>query len=163
MGYFDLAIIETLNGGDLQLVGRDLAIVEGNENQFYLSMFGGNVEQDTENSTPGNAKDYWANNLLFPSEASMQFNSKTERILNTTELTSVGRLKIENAIKQDLKFSSDFGAEVSINVSIPETNKVIVELKATLGGVEKRVATITYVKKSNGDFFAMDFNNDFFI
>lgn len=161
--YFDLAIVETLNGGDLQLIGHDLAVVNGNENQFYLMMFGGQVEQNTEDAVPGNAKDYWANNLLFPSDKALQFNSNTERTLNTTPLTSAGRLKIENAIKEDLKYSVDFGVTVKVTVTIPATNKVTVEVRGTLGSGEKRVMIITYAKKSNGDFFALDFNNDFFI
>ena len=40
---FDLAIIETLNGGDLQKVGNDIGVIYGNENQGYLGMFGGNI------------------------------------------------------------------------------------------------------------------------
>lgn len=163
MPIFDLAIVETLNGGDLQKVGNDLAVVYGHENQFYLMMFGGNVAVNTENAIPGDAKDYWANNLLFPSDQARQFNSNTERILNTTPLTSAGRLKIENAIKQDLKFSTDLGVVVTVTVTIPATNKVTVEIKGVFSGGEKRIMVITYAKKSNGDFFALDFNNDFFV
>jgi len=164
MGFFDLAIIETLNGGDLQLLGNDLAVVNGNENQFYLSMFGGNVEQNTEATiTLADSKDFWGNNLLFPSQAALQFNSNTERVLNATELTSTGRIKIENAIKQDLKYLSDLGVTITVSVSIPETNKVTVEIKGVFQTGDEKVAIINFIKKANGDFFAMDFNNDFFI
>ena len=162
---FDLAIIETENGGDLQKVGNDLAVVYGNENQVYLAWFGGNVEQNTEaNVTLADSKDFWGNGLLFPSQAALQFNSNTERILNTTALTSVGRVKIENAIKSDLKFMSDTGITITVVVSIVETNKISVELTAIFPVTgNQKVAIINFIKKAGGDFFAIDFNNDFFI
>lgn len=161
---FDLAIIETLNGGDFQLVGNDLAVVNGNENQGYLAMFGGNVEQNTESIvTLADSKDFWGNTLMFPSQASYQFNSNTERVLNTTPLTSVGRVRIENAIKTDLKYMKDVGVEITVSVSIPETNKVTVDITAVFPTGEQKVAIINFIKKAGGDFFAIDFNNDFFI
>ncbi len=162
--YFDLAIIETLNGGDLQLVGKDLAIVRGNENQFYLAMFGGNIEQNTESvTTLAESEDFWANDLLFPNQAALQFNSNTERTLNTTPLTSSGRIIIENAIKDDLKFLKAIGADITVSVTIPSDNRVTVEITAKFTSGQTGVIIINYKKKANGDFFAMDFNSDFFI
>jgi hypothetical protein len=162
--YFDLAIIETENGGDLQLLGKDLAVVYGNENQMYLAMFGGNVEQDTEAVvTLAESDDFWANSLLFPSDAFLQFNSKVERLLNTTELSSSGRVVIENGVKGDLKFLKSLGAEITVSVTIPATNIVTIQINAVFKNGQKSVTIINYKKKANGDFSALDFNNDFFI
>jgi hypothetical protein len=72
----DLAIIETGNGGDLQLVGNDLAMVNGIENMPYLGMFGGNIEESTVNKVEKlQSFDWWGNNLLMPGNQSIQFNS----------------------------------------------------------------------------------------
>ena len=165
MAYFDLAIIETQNGGDLQMVAGDLAVVNGNENQFYLSMFAGNVEQNTEPTvTLAESFDFWANNLLFPSNAAYQFNSNTERTLNNTPLTSDGRIKIENAIKQDLKYLSDANITITVNVSIPSTNQVTVNITGIFPTGTQKVAVINFIKQAlTGDFSAVDFNNDFFV
>lgn len=164
MPVFDLAIIETLNGGDLQLQGNDLAVVNSNENQIYLAMFGGNTQQNTEQVvTIADSQDYWANALLYPSQQALQFNSNTERVLNTTALTSTGRLKIENAIKADLQFMSNAGIVITVVVSIVSTNKVSVELTATFQTGNQKIAIINFIKTAGGDFFALDFNNDFFI
>jgi hypothetical protein len=49
-------------------------------------------------------------------------------VLNTTPLTSFGRLKIEQAIKNDLKFMSDF-AEVQVQVKIIGPDKIAIGIK----------------------------------
>jgi phage gp46-like protein len=160
----DFAIIETLNGGDLVLKGNDLVVVDGIQNMPYLAMFGGNVEQSTKNKiTEEQSFDWWGNNLLMPSNQSIQFNSITEKVINTTALTSSGRVTIENAIKDDLKFLSDFGAEVSVTVSITATDRIDVNIKITQPAGGSRIIIINFKKKSDGDFYIFDFNDDFYI
>lgn len=98
----DLLIYETGGGGDLIIQGNDLAQVQGYENAPYLSMFGGN--------------DWWGNYLLPPPN---QFSSKTEQILNSTPLSSAGRIIIENAIKSDLSFLNNIqGTTWSLTTTI---------------------------------------------
>ena len=63
---FDLAVIENGNGGDIQVFGNDLAIVNGIENMPYLGMFGGNLEQSTvDNEVTEFSLDWWGNDLLM--------------------------------------------------------------------------------------------------
>lgn len=161
--YFDLAIGESNgNGGDIQYVGNDIAVINGKENQVYLALFGGNVEGDTTsvNSNSG----WWGNNLFHKGRDDRQFNSKTERTLNTTALNSAGRAKIENAIKDDLKFLQDRGADVTVEVTIPSVNTVKMIIRVKYPGGPGRVTIISFGKNSNvdGDFFILDFNEDFF-
>ncbi len=84
---FDLAIIETGNGGDLVINGNDIGIVTDIGNMPYLAMFGGNKEstinQSTTLSQGAQSFDWWGNNLLMPSNQSQQFNSLLENIINT--------------------------------------------------------------------------------
>jgi len=158
---FDVAILESLNGGDLFLLGNDLAVVKGNENQHYLAMFGGNVESNTPSIFTGNERnDYWGNALLWAENETLQFNSNTERVLNTTPLTSAGRLTIENAVKNDLKFLSSV-AEVTVAVTFPNLNTVQINIVAIYKTGEKVVTTFSYVKIGDGDFSYYDFNSDF--
>src|SRR5690606_6946193 len=91
--YFDVAIGEAEgNGGDIKLLGNDLAVIYSHENQVYLALFGGNVEQSTPaQETTETTEDWWGNNLLFGGDAAKQFNSETERALNNTALNSAGR------------------------------------------------------------------------
>ena len=157
----DVAIVETGNGGDLQLIGNDLQMVYGGENNIYLGLFGGNKKEVTKNKVvSAESFDYWGNNLFYPGNQSVQFNSTTENAFQNLALTSAGRILIENAMKSDLKFMSDFG-EVEVSASITATDKIEVLIKwiAPAGG--QRITVINYRKTADGDFYVLDFNNDF--
>jgi len=90
----------------------------------------------------------------------MQFNSLTERTLNTTPLTSAGRPIIENAIKKDLSFLNN----VTVSVVIVSTDRINVTLKIILPSGSTGIATFSLVRNPDtGDFDLNDFNfNDFF-
>lgn len=120
----DLKLIETFDGGDFVLNGRDLVLIDGFQNMPYLGMFGGNVEQSTKEFLPNEQRfDCWMNSLLMFNQPAIQMNSETERILNSTALTSAGRLRIEQAVKDDLDFIKSFGT-VTIAVSIAAVDRV---------------------------------------
>jgi phage gp46-like protein len=164
MPQFDVAIIETLNGGDLQQVGNDLAVVGSIENMIYLAMFGGNIEEVTSPKfVPAQSFDYWGNSLLMPNSPSLQFNSYTEKIINSTPLTSSGRVLIENSIKKDLEFFKESGATVSVSVEIVATDKIRVRITIAIQEQLQNITIINFRKSSDGDFFFPDFNNDFFL
>jgi hypothetical protein len=160
---FDLAIIETGSGGDLQLLGNDLAVVNGIENMAYLGMFGGNLEQSTvDNEVNEFSLDWWGNTLLMKSNPSIQMNSIVERTLNSTPLTSAGRLVIENAIKYDLVFLEKIiGSQIEVSVSIISDDRIDVTLRINFLK-ETRVTVIKFKKQSDGDFSIFDFNQDFY-
>lgn len=161
---FDLAISEKDgNGGDLQQLGNDLAVVNGIENMPYLAMFGGNREASTGTIPIADAQDYWGNNLFMAGDASIQFNSKTERILNSTELTSAGRVIIENAIKDDLQFLEP-QAKITVVVTIEATDRLRVSIRIELSLQPIRMIIINFKKStSDGDFFISDFTDDFLV
>ena len=125
----DLRVIESGNGGELVKNPRDFEIVRSFENMPYLAMFGGNLKASTPSRRLENeqAFDWWGNNLLFDNDSSRQFNSETERVLNSVSLTSSGRVLIEQAVKRDLEFMKPF-AEVSVSVSIPTVDKVVIAI-----------------------------------
>jgi len=125
----DLKMIETGNGGGLVLSGNDLVVIGGLQNMPYLGMFGGNPEQSTNGPKipDQQAFDWWGNNLLYPDQISVQFNSTLERRLKEVALTSSGRIQIEQAIQKDLQFMSDF-AIVGIETSILANNRIDINL-----------------------------------
>lgn len=115
----DLLIYETGNGGDLKLKGNDLAVVDGVENMPYLALFGGNVEGE-----------WWGNELLMPNKPDRHFVSETERTLNTVALTSAGRIKVEQAVLNDLAFLKKAvpGTTVTASVSIAGVDKLVIQV-----------------------------------
>jgi len=126
----DLQIVETGNGGDLVKKTKDLLTIEGFQNMPYLAMFGGNVREDTPTRRIATQQnfDWWGNGLLMPNDQSLQFNSQTERALNTIALTSSGRALIEQAVAADLKFMKAF-AQVAVAVSIVATDKLVIGVR----------------------------------
>lgn len=163
----DIAIIENseTGGGDWQLKGNDLAYVLGIENQVYLGMFGGNVAAVTNNiNPPSELFDYWGNTLFFIDQQAVQFNSITEKTLNTTTLNSRGRTIIQNAIKKDLEFLKT-NADIEVEVYVISDDKIRLELKVKQNNNTK-IKIINFSKFLNpliGDFWFLDFNDDFFV
>lgn len=126
----DLQLIEQGNGGEILKKAKDLSVIEGLQNMPYLALFGGNTEMNSSNKRLVTEQDFsfWGNNLFFPNDQGVQFNSNTERTLNNTALTSAGRAIIEQAVKEDLKFMKDF-CRVAIAVSIVATDKIVIGIQ----------------------------------
>jgi hypothetical protein len=121
----DFQLTELGDGGELIQTSNDVAVIYGFENEVYIALFGGNVAQDTPQKRNALDQDlsFWGNNLLHPNDNSVQFNSKTERALNTIPLTSSGRSLIEQAVKDDLNYLSVVG-KVNVTVSITGVDRL---------------------------------------
>lgn len=128
----DISIYESGDGGELLILNNDLALQESLYSQVYLALFGGNVEQDTKrNFLPTEQRnDYWANALLWSEETSKQFNSQTERTLETLVLNSAGRLSLIRVIESDLSYLSEL-LTYSVDVEFPKLNNIRIIVKFT--------------------------------
>lgn len=127
----DIKLIETGNGGDIKLFGKDLELLQGFGNMIYLAMFGGNPGF----STPSNRVkaqqnfDWWGNSILMPNDPSLQFNSLTEYTLKTVALNSAGRIQIEQAIIKDLGFMRDFATiKVATAITGPDRLRITIQV-----------------------------------
>ncbi|HMI03728.1 MAG TPA: hypothetical protein VK541_14690 [Pedobacter sp.] len=128
----DILLYESGNGGELAIINNDLALAERLYQQAYLCLFGGNVEADTLGNEIATEirQDWWANSLLFGDNKAKQFNSETERALNNNALTSTGRLNIQRAVENDLKYFKNV-AEFVVGVSLLGRDKVEISIKLT--------------------------------
>ena len=157
----DIAVLESGDGGDFMLIGNDLKMVFGIENQPYLAMFGGNKEASTKNEVvEAQSFDWYGNNLIMRGDQSIQMNSEFEKALDNIELTSAGRVRLVDTIKRDLRFMSVYG-KVEITGSIVATDRFDVEILIKQNNGQKQIVVINYRKSSDGDFFLLDFNIDF--
>jgi phage gp46-like protein len=118
-------LISTGDGGDYVITdnNQDLQKVTGFQNMVYLALFGGNIEQSTKTYDVGETRFDWWGNTYFQQTPAAQMNSRTERLLRDSALTSQARLQIEQAVKQDLTFMQEF-AEVGVSVTFPELDRV---------------------------------------
>lgn len=141
----DLLIYETGDGGDLKVLNNDLALTTSLYNQVYLCLFGGNVEASTKGNELNNEKrfDWWGNSLL-----ELNFNSETERIINTVTLNPSGRLKILQAVKNDLK-PIDLVANYNVNVYLESSYrfKIVINLTEKLNKQEKIIQILWDISK----------------
>ena len=87
----DLAIIDTINGGDLIFKSNDIKLINSTLNQAYLALFGG-------------SDDFWGNDYLYEGNKITNYFQKE---LKNVVLNSTGILRLENAAKKDLKYLDD--------------------------------------------------------
>jgi len=142
----DISIFETGSGGDFSLLLGDLATSETLFQNIYLSLFGGNVEVNTTGTEPIDEvrQDYWGNQLFYPNNRSLQFNSNTERTINTVPLNTAGRIEIERAVTEDLVHLSNI-VDTQVSVSIISTDKLRISIGLKQrGGVQERELQILY-------------------
>lgn len=127
----DLALHETGNGGDIEIRGNDVDTTGSIFNLIYMGLFGGNPAASTtgEELETEQRQDWWANGLLFQDEPNIQMNSTLEQVLKEVALNSSGRLKIEEAVKSDLKFLDEI-AEISVETEITDIDKIQITILA---------------------------------
>lgn len=157
----DLLLIEKGDGGDFVRTKHDFRGIDGFQNMVYLALFGGNIQASTptQRLPSQQAFDWWGNNLLMPNDQGIQFNSETERVLMKTPLNSSGRLLIEDAVRNDLKFMKEF-ATVAVAVSIISDNRLVIGVQAQEpDNVEKR--DFIFLWDATNKELDMSMNDDF--
>lgn len=128
--YLDIRLLETDDGGDLKLAGSDLETYRSWQNMIYVGLFGGNVEGYTttdERAEDERAEDWWGNKLLMPDSPELWFNSRTERTLMSTSLSTQGIDRIEKAVISDLSFMDPF-ANVTVEVSLVDADQIRMDI-----------------------------------
>ena len=133
----DFKIKQTNDGGDIDFDGNDLVMIKGFQNMPLLGMFGGNPGHETKEFLENEQRfDWWGNDLLFPNDSSVQFNSETENLLNNISLTSSSRLEIIETVKTDLEFMNDF-ADLTVDVSFVGVDRVEIYIEILEKGNEQ--------------------------
>lgn len=98
----DILLVSTRDGTDGVLQSEDLLLTSGLETAVYIAVCGGN--------------DYWANGLLLSEE---KYNGRTMSVCSSVALNSSGRLKIEQAIKDDLHLlAANEGLDLRVVVQV---------------------------------------------
>lgn len=122
---FDLLLFETGEGADLQLLSDDFVSTDTYEGLIYLALFSGD--------------DFWGNHLYKE-----KYQCKTEKALRENTISSAGRIKIEEAIKNDLNYLKKHiaGVDISVETKIPDINRLHIRI---------RVADLVYIYEYNGD------------
>ncbi|WP_036384066.1 hypothetical protein [Muricauda sp. MAR_2010_75] len=147
----DFNLAENGSGGDITILGNDIAMTETLLQSAYLAMFGGNVESNTSGNELENEQrfDWWGNGLFHSQYPNKQFNSNTERALNQTPVTTSGRIEIERAVEMDLAFLKSV-AEIDVQVGIVSHNSLsILITMLPYGNKQEKILQLLYDNAKN--------------
>ena len=123
----DVLLFQTADGGNIRIErNQDVTLTGGFETDFFLSLFGGNEE---DNGSDNNKKTWWAN--LMEDDPAFKFVSRTQNLLISLPLVSGNLRKIEDAVKIDLKPYVDSGAITELNTSVSITGPRRVKIVIT--------------------------------
>lgn len=128
----DVKLVQTNNDGDIDVVNGVVAMSGGLETAAYLSLFGGNEDDDGRDQ---NSHSWWGNN----GEATEnQYHSKTQYLLDKLPATTGNLLRIQDAVATDLAWltSAKIASSITITVSIPAVNSVNINIIIEADGLE---------------------------
>ena len=123
----DFVLYETFSGGSKFFYDskKDIQTTRSLFTYVYVLIFGGNAEASTTGAETIDAKryDFWGNAAFYENQPDEWFNSKFEWALNNIELSTVGRVKLEQALNDDLSRLKAYGS-LTATVSIAGNNKI---------------------------------------
>lgn len=132
----DVLLFQTTDDGEINVSGGLVEMSGGLDTAAYLSLFGGNEDDDGLEANPAN---WWGNIGEIPER---QYHSRTQNLLQSIPAVTGNLRRIEDAAKQDLSWFVASGAAISLEVvaSMPGLNKIKIEIR--INGDE----TLTFVE-----------------
>lgn len=117
----DVSLFQTNDGGNIEVDGGIVTMGGGLETSAYLSLFGGNEDDDGRADSLFN----WWGNLDEVSPA-RQYHSETQNLLQALPATSGNLRRIEDAANRDLAWFTEgrIASSLDVNASIPGVNKI---------------------------------------
>ena len=132
----DVYMFNTVEGGNIQIENGVTTMSGGLETTAYLSMFGGNEDDDLSSTT---INQWWGNGL--ETDPANTYRSETQHLMTRLPATSSNLLRLEEAAGRDVAWMKDKGLVTSIaaEATIPELNRVMIALDMDVEGEEIRI------------------------
>lgn len=117
----DVKLFQTDDDGNITVENGLVEMSGGLETAAYLSLFGGNEDDDGRADNPAN---WWAN--LDEVDPTRQYHSETQNLLQALPATTGNLRRIEDAAGRDLAWFVDSGvaSSVTVSASIPGVNRI---------------------------------------
>lgn len=117
----DVKLFQTGDGGEIVVDGGIVEMSGGLETAVYLSLFGGNEDDDGRDENPHT---WWGN--LDEIDPARRYRSETQNLLRAIPATSNNLRRIEDAATRDLAWleSSNVTSSVQVEATIPGVNRV---------------------------------------
>lgn len=129
----DVKLFQTDDDGEISVNDGIVEMSGGLETAAYLSMFGGNEDDDGREDNPYN---WWAN--LDETETAKQFRSETQNILQSIPATTGNLLRVEDAVNRDLAWflENNVASSVTVSVGMPAVNRIKITIDIEANGEE---------------------------
>ena len=127
----DYVLYETFDGGSKFFYNKkkDIQTTRSLFTYVYALILGGNVEASTTGAEQPREKrsDFWGNSAFYQNSPEKWLNSSFEKAINTIELSTVGRVKLEQSLNDDLKRLKIYG-NLNATVFISGPNRIIANI-----------------------------------
>lgn len=127
----DVLLFQTNDDGDITVTGGITQLTGGFDTALYLSLFGGNFEDDGAQDSPFT---WWGN--LLENEPEGKYVSRTQNLLRGLPASSGNLRRIEEAARADLQWFLDTGIATNLEVEarIPDYGRVQISGVITASG-----------------------------
>jgi phage gp46-like protein len=122
----DVLLFNTQDGGNINMVNGQPEMTAGFESAIFLSLFGGNFEDD---GLAGNKKTWWGN--LNENDPAFKYISRLQNLyFQGVPLTAANLRRFEQAVLADLEWFKEkkIAGEVLVVGSIPRLNRLGLEI-----------------------------------
>lgn len=129
----DVSLFQTTDDGEITVEGGIVTMGGGLETSAYLSLFGGNEDDDGSQDSPVS---WWAN--LDEIDPAKQYRSETQNLLQALAATTGNLRRIEDAANRDLAWfiESKVASSVNVAASIPGINRIKLTIDIEAQGEE---------------------------
>lgn len=141
----DVKLFQTDNEGDIEVRDGVVEMSGGLETAAYLSLFGGNEDDDGRGDSPAT---WWGN--LGETDEARQYRSETQNILRALPATSGNLRRVEDAARRDLQWFTVYrvASALSVSASMPGVNRVKITVNIEAYGDESRFEFVENWKAS---------------
>ena len=129
----DVLLLSTPDGGDLKIENNFVVGTGGFETATYLTLFGGNKE---DNGTSATIKKSWWGNQLDNNEPNKKLSSRTQNFMLSNPATPGNLTKIIENANLDMAWFIDEGIcdTIEIQGRIPEPDKLELSIRSLKNG-----------------------------
>lgn len=141
----DVRLFQTDDGGEIRVESGLVAMDGGLETAVYLSLFGGNEDDDGRADSP---LTWWGN--LDEDQPDLAIRSETQHLLRALPATSGNLRRIEDAANRDLAWliQSGVASSVSAAASVIGLNRVKIAVNIEAIGLPSRFEFVENWKAS---------------
>ena len=128
----DVLLFQTNDDGNINVSSGITEMTSGFETAVYLSLFGGNEDDNGQESNP---KQYWGN--LLENQPDRKYRSQTQFLLRSIPISSGNLRRIDEAVRSDLQWllNGNIASELSVITTIIGKDKIKITVSIFADGV----------------------------